>query len=65
MSKEWDLSSKIHREPWWEAPAIEIDDVKEFIRRLKDKLPFYTSVLLHDQITLEIDKLAGEELTNE
>lgn len=57
---EWNLSEKIIEEgenTWgFKSGWLDVDDVREFIRRLKEKIIFGDS---HEII----DKLAGEELS--
>jgi len=75
MKNEFNLSEKIERRNLDESgfrsiTYLKIKDVKEFIKRLKDKimsssdLPTTTSaqVKAFDFCLEEIDKLAGEEL---
>ena len=62
MSKKFNLSEKIfdgaNTEGWHK--GIKIEDVKEFIKRLKNKLPKGKVVVM--DFREEIDKLAGEKL---
>ena len=57
MEKEFNLSEKIILYNY----AIEVDDVKEFINKLKEEFR-YSALFTGKFIIKEIDKLAGEEL---
>jgi len=56
-NKEFNLSEKIILYNY----AIEVDDVKEFINKLKEEFR-YSALFTGKFIIKEIDKLAGEEL---
>lgn len=69
----FNLSEKIFYEKEWNSPnSINTEDVKEFIKRLKDKLKYnlvekehfisLTETAFIRDVEIEIDKLAGEKL---
>lgn len=64
MEKEFNLSEKVFIENLYtEEPVIRLLDVKEFIKRLKDKLSPKKYVMMgSNEIIKEIDKLAGDKL---
>jgi len=65
MVKEFNLSSKIvSGAPYGERPMFKLEDIKEFIKRLKDEIKHD----IEQEDTWEgfeysIDKLTGEKLT--
>lgn len=67
MQDEWNLSDKIEGQLKTLANSIPVEDVKEFIRRLKEISIIYTNADEYGfhqmQLPIEIfDKLAGEKL---
>lgn len=59
--KEFNLSEKIYSYSRTEGEVMDVKDVREFIRRLKDALP--PCKWINTQSTLlTIDKLAGDKL---
>jgi len=70
MSEKFNLSEKVGD---WQSPNIHVEDVKEFIFLLKERLlsaidmPINTKEQVNtlNWITEKIDKLAGDKLTGE
>jgi hypothetical protein len=60
---EFNLSEKI-KEEYIEGDVtyLEVDDVKEFIRLLKEVIPNFVDESYPKGLHFEIDKLAGEKL---
>ena len=64
MKKEFNLSEKIIKETEWSKGHFGRDDVKEFIKRLKEiKKPIFVANSDWNDVLKEIDKLAGDKLT--
>ena len=59
MTEEFNLSDKmgVHYENY--PDAILVEDVKEFIRLLKEEAKYYVKA---EDVIISIDKLAGEKL---
>lgn len=63
--EEFNLSKKIHFVRYWDdgVDMIIADDVREFIRRLKEWFPEGAEMIRADMFLDFLDKLAGNKLT--
>ena len=57
--KEFNLSEKLFIYDEWQSPCIDEEDVKEFIKRLKE---VFNPQFEDDWAERQIDKLAGDKL---
>ena len=68
MEKEFNLSEKIDNLPMPYQTVINVKDVKEFIKRLKENFKknqyLCFNSIMEEEIDKEIDKLSGDKLTN-